>query len=134
MQALWRVQHVFVCAGSALIILVILPRRIQLRRLRIELGSITVTGAILLAAAVLAYYLMLDVPLGRYIATARLMYGSRPKSLRLATYTIDPGNPNVTSPEKLPTTKVPVEFDCVQSKPGQWRLLQPNLVAFQPDR
>jgi hypothetical protein len=59
------------------------------------------------------------------------MYGTRPKSLRRASYTIDPNNPQVPSPEKLPT-KVPVEFECVQVKPGQWRVLQPNLVAFQP--
>jgi hypothetical protein len=76
-------------------------------------------------------HLLLDVPLGRYIATARLMYGTRPKALRLAAYTIDPNNPQAPSPEKLPT-KVPVEFECVQVKPGQWKVLMPNLVAFQP--
>ena len=49
---------------------------IPLSWLRLELGNVTVTGAILLAAAVLAYYLMLDVPLALAAAviTAVLVY------------------------------------------------------------
>jgi len=49
---------------------------IPLSWLRLELGSVTVTGAILLAATVLAYYLMLDVPLALAAAlvTAVLVY------------------------------------------------------------
>ena len=49
---------------------------IPLSWLRLELGGVTVTGAILLAAAVLAYYLMLDVPLAlaAAVVTAVLVY------------------------------------------------------------
>ena len=49
---------------------------IPLSWLRLELGSITVTGAILLAAAVLTYYLMLDVSLAlaAAVVTAVLVY------------------------------------------------------------
>jgi uncharacterized membrane protein YGL010W len=49
---------------------------IPLGWLRLELGSITVTGAIVLAAIVLAYYLMLDVPLAlaAAVVTAVLVY------------------------------------------------------------
>jgi len=49
---------------------------IPLSWLRLELGSITVTGAMLLAAAVLTYYLMLDVSLAlaAAVVTAVLVY------------------------------------------------------------
>ena len=49
---------------------------IPLSWLRLEVGGVTVTGAILLAAAVLAYYLTLDVPLALVAAavTAVLVY------------------------------------------------------------
>ena len=49
---------------------------IPLSWLRLELGGVTVTGAIVLAAAVLAYYLMLDVPLAlaAAVVTVVLVY------------------------------------------------------------
>jgi hypothetical protein len=76
-------------------------------------------------------HLLFDVPLGRYQATAKVLYGTRPKPLRLASYTIDPSRPEMPSPDRLPT-KVPVEFECHQPKPGVWKILNPNLIAFPP--
>ena len=76
-------------------------------------------------------HFLLDVPIGKYTATARILFGSKPKPLRLASYTIDPTNPEIPSPDKLPT-KVPVVFECQEVKTGEWKLLLPNLIAFPP--
>ena len=76
-------------------------------------------------------HLLPNVPLGRYVATAQLKYLTRPKPLRLASFTVDPKNLEVPTPDKLPT-KVTVEFECREAKPGEWRVLVPNLVAFPP--
>ena len=54
---------------------IILSLFIPLSWLRLELGSVTVTGAILFAAAVLAYYLMLDVPLALAAALVTAVLG-----------------------------------------------------------
>jgi hypothetical protein len=74
---------------------------------------------------------LFDVPIGKYTATARILFGSQPKPLRLASYTIDPTNPELPNPEKLPP-KVPIEFQCQEVHPGEYKLLMPNLVAFPP--
>jgi hypothetical protein len=77
-------------------------------------------------------HLLYDIPLGKYTATAKLLFGSRPKSLKLISYTIDPQKPEeVPAPEKS-TTSVPIEFQTQQVKPGEFRKLIPNLVAFPP--
>lgn len=77
-------------------------------------------------------HLLLDVPLGKYTATAKLLFGTRPKNLKLVAYTIDPQNPvEVPTPEKS-TIAVTIEFQTQMVKPGEYRLLVPNLVAFPP--
>jgi len=77
-------------------------------------------------------HLLYDIPLGKYTATAKLMFGTRPKSLKLISYTIDPQQPEeVPTPQKS-TTAVKIEFQTQQVKPGEYRLLIPNLVAFPP--
>ena len=55
---------------------IVLSLFIPLSWLRLELGAVTVTGAMLLAGLVLAYYLLLDVPLALATAgvTAMLVY------------------------------------------------------------
>jgi hypothetical protein len=76
-------------------------------------------------------HLLFDVPLGHYVATARLLFGSRPRPLRLFAYTVDPTNPEAPTPPRLPT-KVPIDFECIKMRPGEWRVLTPNLLAFAP--
>jgi hypothetical protein len=74
---------------------------------------------------------LLDIPIGKYTASARVLFGSSPKPLRLACYTIDPTNPDVQTPDKL-SPKVTVEFECQEVKTGEWKVLMPNLTAFPP--
>jgi hypothetical protein len=75
-------------------------------------------------------HLLFDIPLGKYTATAKLLYGSRPKALKLVCYTIDPQKPEeVVIPDKA-TNSVTVEFQTREYKPGRFRVLVPNLVAF----
>ena len=75
---------------------------------------------------------LFDVPIGRYTATARVLFGSSPKPMRLVCYTIDPTNPTeIRTPDKMPI-KIPVEFECQEVKKGEWQLLMPNLTAFPP--
>jgi hypothetical protein len=73
---------------------------------------------------------LLDIPIGKYIATGRKLFGSSPKPLRLVTYTIDPADFDQAPTKPMP--RVTVEFECLQSKSGEYKLLVPNLVAFPP--
>src|SRR5258706_1897645 len=72
---------------------------------------------------------LLDIPLGKYTASAKKLFGTNPKPLRLVAYTIDPEN---TKEAPRPATSVTVEFECQEVKPGEYKLLLPNLVAFPP--
>lgn len=74
---------------------------------------------------------LFDVPIGRYIATAKQLFGARPKPLRVSAYNIDPTDPDAS---ELGGTSIiaPVDFQCVEVKPGEWKMLVPNLVAFPP--
>jgi hypothetical protein len=76
-------------------------------------------------------HLLFDIPLGKYSVTAKSLYGTRPKPLRLVTYTVNPVNPEA-SPDRT-VTKATVEFEFQQTKPGEYKLLVPNLVAFAAD-
>jgi hypothetical protein len=76
---------------------------------------------------------LFDVPLGKYTATAKLAFGSTPKAMRVWCYTIDPTRPDeeLKTPEQL-HAKATVEFIGIEPKPGEFRLLQPNLIVFPP--
>src|SRR5439155_14548322 len=73
---------------------------------------------------------LLDVPLGRYTATAKILIGTRPKPLRLVSYTVDPSSVEQVQPKMSPS--VPIEFECREVKPGEFKLMIPNLLAFPP--
>jgi hypothetical protein len=73
---------------------------------------------------------LLDVPLGRYTATAKILIGTRPKPLKLVSYTVDPANVDQAPPKM--STSVPIEFECKEVKPGEFKLMIPNLLAFPP--
>jgi hypothetical protein len=77
-----------------------------------------------------ADHYLFDVPIGRYTATARIPYGTRPKPLRLIAYTID-----LADLDKVPSKPLPnatVDFECRETKPGEFTLQVPNLIAFPP--
>jgi hypothetical protein len=75
-------------------------------------------------------HLLLDIPIGKYKATARKMFGSNPKPLRLVAYTIDPAASD--SPPPSPVQIATVEFECREVKPGEFQLIVPNLIVFAP--
>ena len=75
---------------------------------------------------------LLDVPIGKYIATGKTLFGTNPKPLRLVSYTIDPTDVEASTNTPKPTPRVTVEFECTEVKTNQWKLLIPNLVAFPP--
>jgi hypothetical protein len=75
---------------------------------------------------------LLDVPIGKYTATGKTLFGTNPKPLRLVSYTIDPTDLEQSTNVPKPTPRVTVEFECIEIKTGQWKLLIPNLVAFPP--
>jgi hypothetical protein len=72
---------------------------------------------------------LLDVPIGRYVATVKQTIGARPRSLRVTCYTIDPARPDNDDMGRPGNTAV-VEFECVEGKPGEFKVLVPNLIAF----
>jgi hypothetical protein len=75
---------------------------------------------------------LLDVPIGKYTATGKTLFGTHPKPLRLVSYTIDPTNLDESANTPKPTSRVTVEFECTEIKTNQWKLLIPNLIAFPP--
>lgn len=76
-------------------------------------------------------HFLLDIPIGKYNANAKVLFGPSPKPLGLVCYTVDPTNPDAPTPDKI-RPKVPVEFECREIKAGEWKLLMPNLTAFPP--
>ena len=75
-------------------------------------------------------HLLLDIPIGRYTVAARLLFGTNPKALRLVAYTLDPKHLDLEPPK--PATTVKLEFECGEVKPGEFKLMVPNLIAFPP--
>jgi len=71
---------------------------------------------------------LLDIPTGRYIATAKLLYGTRPKPLKIISYAIDPENPDA-APDRSALSAV-VEFEMRKGRDGKLNLTRPSIVVF----
>lgn len=75
---------------------------------------------------------LFDIPLGRYIATAKVLYGKNPKPLRLVSYTVDAHDPERDEQFRKPSPTVIVEFEPHEVKVGEIKVAVPTLVAFPP--
>jgi hypothetical protein len=75
-------------------------------------------------------HLLLDIPIGKYTATARKMFGSNPKPLKLVVYTVDPAASDAPPPSPVQTATL--DFESREVKPGQFELAVPNLIIFAP--
>lgn len=75
---------------------------------------------------------LFDIPLGRYIASAKVLYGKNPKPLRLVSYTVDPNDPEASQESRKPLNTTLVEFEPLEGKNGEVKLGVPTLVAFPP--
>jgi hypothetical protein len=75
-------------------------------------------------------HFLFDIPIGRYKATARKMFGTNPKPLKLVAYSIDPATSD--QPPPTPAASATVEFESREVKPGEFELVVPNLIVFAP--
>jgi hypothetical protein len=75
---------------------------------------------------------LIDIPIGKYTASARQAFGTKPKPLRLVSYTVDPANLEPQTAERTPAATATIEFEQSEPKPDEFKLLAPNLVAFPP--
>ncbi|HYE17151.1 MAG TPA: hypothetical protein VEA69_01840 [Tepidisphaeraceae bacterium] len=73
-------------------------------------------------------HFLLDIPTGRYTATAKLLYGNRPKALKLISYTIDPANPDAAPTSSA--LSATVEFETRKDKSGRDVQATPSIVVF----
>ncbi len=71
---------------------------------------------------------ILDIPFGRYIASVKLVYGTKPRPLKLVCYTIDPEFPDQV-PEKTALTAI-LEYEVKKMKDGTMKLMTPIMVVF----
>lgn len=75
-------------------------------------------------------HFLFDIPIGKYKVTARKMFGTNPKPLKLVAYSIDPSASDQTPPTATPSATV--EFESREVKPREYRLVVPNLIVFAP--
>jgi hypothetical protein len=75
-------------------------------------------------------HFLFDIPIGKYKVTARKMFGTNPKPLKLVAYSIDPAASD--QPPPSPTQSATVEFESREVKPGEFELVVPNLIVFAP--
>ena len=71
---------------------------------------------------------LLNIPTGRYIASAKLLYGTKPRPLKIICYAVDPENPDA-APERSGLTAT-LEFEMRKSKDGKLRLTMPSITVF----
>jgi hypothetical protein len=74
---------------------------------------------------------LFDVPIGRYVATVKQVFGEQQTPLRVSSFSVDPAHPDFSSMSR-PMSSAVVEFECVEGKPGEYKVLSPNLTAYPP--
>lgn len=74
---------------------------------------------------------LFDVPVGRYVATVKQVFGSQQSTLRVSSFSIDPGRPDPGAIGR-PASSAVIEFECVPAKGDEYKLLNPNLTAYPP--
>jgi hypothetical protein len=75
---------------------------------------------------------LFDVPIGRYVATVKQVFGEQQTPLRVSSFSVDPAHPDFSSMGR-PTSSALLEFECVPTGKGdQYKVLSPNLTAYPP--